>query len=254
MTDLRISTSHAACMNYLQLLVSTGYRYWTSGKMAPEKAVGFARKMAELYPIERNAAGRAYDKETGKASVQLVMFPYDLEVRYWLLATPGNGLIHEREKLTDAFELGPAAGFKPDGLPRYRLVLRKGKDRAKARWTWVFEPAHLRELRASLKQAADAGEPALEELFSRLKTIPLFAGIREQMLELRADAETTWKKQNRTPFPTSIPAKLPTMPRLTVFGELTLPVLVAQLVAKREERRRRAELEALDLLLDKAGI
>jgi hypothetical protein len=44
------------------MLVSTGYLYWTRGEMHYSNAAGFAKKIAELYPIDATTDMRSWAK------------------------------------------------------------------------------------------------------------------------------------------------------------------------------------------------
>lgn len=176
---MKIPTSKAACMSHLLMLVSTGYRHWIRGEMHYSKAAGFAKKMAELYPIDATADMRSWAKQTGRYSAFLIMFQHDKDptkVMYWLLSTRGGAPkgyvdIHARENLSDA-DIA-ALGWRD----QYELIRieRKGK---KPTWTWAMRRDYFARLDASAKQAADAGRDALNTLFGMLCHMPMFSGVR----------------------------------------------------------------------------
>ena len=247
---MKIPTSKAACMSHLLMLVSIGYRHWIRGEMHFSKAVGFAKKMAELYPIDATSDMRSWAKQTGRYSAFLVMFQHDKDptkVMYWLLATNGGAPkgyinIHVREKLSDAIIVAPA------WRDQYELVRieRKGK---KPTWTWAMRHDYFLRLEASAKQSADAGRDALNTLFAMFHHMPMFSGIRGQVIQLDATAKTTWIKQRKSssyPSPlrpegstTDNPASyLPVMPKIQVWGDLTLDRLIAKII---EDEKRKTE-------------
>lgn len=259
MSDIRIPASQAAAMDYLLLLVSTGYRYWHAGKVVPSKALAFAARMADLYPISRNAAGRAYDRSKDLASVHLVMFPGQIQdkagrrpesvIRWWLLSTPGKGLIHEREKLSDAFVTTPVFAWSDDGRPKYLMTRGVRAGRSTARWTWSFEPTYFKMLLASAKEAADAGPNDLKDLFSRLQHVPMFGGVRDQMREIDDYARKTWAKQKKSPYPQVLPSTLPTMPKIEVFKDAPSLAALVERMLERTVEADRADLAAAENLL-----
>jgi hypothetical protein len=247
---MKIPTSKAACMSHLLMLVSTGYRHWIRGEMHYSKAAGFAKKMAELYPIDATADMRSWAKQTGRYSAFLIMFQHDKDptkVMYWLLSTRGGAPkgyvdIHARENLSDADIAAP--GWRD----QYELIRieRKGK---KPTWTWAMRRDYFARLDASAKQAADAGRDALNTLFGMLCHMPMFSGVRGQVIELNATANVTWNKQRKSssyPEPlkpagstTDNPASyLPVMPKIQVWGDLTLDRLIAKMI---EDEKRKNE-------------
>jgi len=193
---------------------------------------------------------RSWAKQTGRYSAFLVMFQHDKDptkVMYWLLATNGGAPkgyinIHVREKLSDAIIVAPA------WRDQYELVRieRKGK---KPTWTWAMRHDYFLRLEASAKQSADAGRDALNTLFAMFHHMPMFSGIRGQVIQLDATAKTTWIKQRKSssyPAPlrpesstTDNPAiYLPVMPKIKVWGDLTLDRLIAKMI---EDEKRKTE-------------
>lgn len=257
---MRIPITKAACMSHLLMLVSTGYYYWISGEMHYSKASGFARKMAGLYPIDATADMRSWAKKTGRYSCMLIMFPHDKDpskIMYWLLATKGSAPkgyvdIHTREKLYEADIR--ALGWRD----QYELVqaVRKGK---KSTWTWAMRRDYFARLDASAKQAADAGRDALKTFFGMLCHMPMFSGIRGQVIELNSSAKKTWIKQRKSfsypaPLkpdgsPTDDPARhLPVMPKIQVWGDLTLDILIERMIEDEKIKNQVGADQADDII------
>jgi hypothetical protein len=247
---MKIPTSKAACMSHLLMLVSTGYRHWIRGEMHFTKAAGFAKKMAELYPIDATSDMRSWAKKTGRYSCMLIMFPHEKDptkIMYWLLATNGGAPkgyvdIHSREKLSNA--IIDALAWRD----QYELVRIERKNK-KPTWTWMMRRDHFARLDASAKQSADAGRDALNTLFGMLRHMPMFGGVRNQVIALNATAITTWNKKRKSssyPEPlkpvgstTDNPASyLPVMPKIKVWGDLTLNGLIAKMI---EDEKRKTE-------------
>ena len=85
-----------------QLITSTarGYVNHVSGVIKPEKAVDLIARFEDIYETNLNRDQRAYRKKKGKCNVRLFLHPrYTTpDFQWWLLATDGEGLFHEREK------------------------------------------------------------------------------------------------------------------------------------------------------------
>ncbi|WP_152603127.1 hypothetical protein [Methylotenera versatilis] len=247
MQSINIPTSKAAAMSYLQLLVSTGYRNWTCGVMHFSKAEAFASKMNSLYGVEATQSQRETLKKKGKAAAKLVIFPHDKDktkVMYWLLATPGSGLTHEREKLSDALKV-PLTWRDQYHLTQ---IQRDRKQGGKITWTWQMQKEYFKDQLAMSKGAADSGEQALKDYFSRIGHMPMFSGIRDQVIDLNDYGRKTWNKKRKSAYPQVLPVKLPTMPRIEVFKDLTLQDLVKQMNNVENERLLKAADQANELL------
>ncbi len=244
---MKIPTTKAACMSHLLMLVSTGYKFWTKGEMHYSKAVGFSKKLADLYPIEATADMRSWAKKTGRYSAFLIMFPHDKDptkIMFWLLATAGKAPkgfvdIHTREKLSDVV-VHPLSW-----RDQYECVRLEKVGRGSA-WTWRMHKDYFGRHPASAKYAADAGAPALKRLFGWLVHMPMFGGIRSQVLELDNVAKATWKKQRKLAYPDPLvpdddqggdaERRLPVMSKISVWGDLTLDVLVQRLAVAEQQR------------------
>ena len=256
---MKIPTTKAACLSHLLMLVSTGYRYWTKGEMHYSKAAGFAKKLSDLYPIEATADMRSWAKKTSRYSAFLVMFPHDKDptkVMFWLLATGGQAPkgfvdIHAREKLSDVL-VHPLSWR--DQYECVRLE-RPGK---KSAWTWRMQKDYFARLQASAKEAADSGAPAVKQLFGWLIHMPMFSGIRSQVLELDNVAKATWRKQRKSAYPDPLlpddgeggdaERRLPVMSKISVWGDLTLDVLVQRLAVAEQQRAAAGAAQADQLI------
>ena len=221
------------------------------------KAVGFAKKLAELYPIGATADMRSWAKKTGRYSAFLIMFPHDKDpakVMFWLLATPGKAPkgyvdIHAREKLSDAVT-NPLSW-----RDQYECVRIEKAGRGSA-WTWRMKKDYLSRLEASAKNAADSGASALKQFFGWLRHMPMFGGIRTQITDLDQVAKVTWKKQRKGEYPDPLRPEgadgesakwLPVMSKITVWGELTLQIQVDQLAVAEQQRAEAGAAEAVQL-------
>ena len=242
------------------MLVSTGYRHYIKGEVSIEKASGFAAKMAQLYPIHATADMRSWAKKTGRYSSMLIMYPKDKDlskVLYWLLATSGGAPkdyvdIHAREKLSEALLVPLSWGHQYECV-RLEKTVASGK---RVSWTWRMKTDYYARLKASAKEAADSGATATVNLLKMLSRMPLFSGVRQQLIELDEFTRAVWRKQKKAPYPDPLrPAGsdpdvpltkcLPVMSKISVWGDLTLPVLIATMQKEREERLKNAEAQAI---------
>ena len=98
-----ISTSKTAALSRVLDGVSRGYTRYIGGVTTPEKAVAVANKFHRLYGIGCTPAQRITRKGKGQANALLVLYWPEgaAQVLWLLLATPGTGLIAEREKLLE---------------------------------------------------------------------------------------------------------------------------------------------------------
>ena len=259
---MRIPTSKAACISHLLMLVSTGYRGWTRGEMHYSKAVGFAKKLADLYPIDATADMRSWAKKTGRYCAFLIMFPHDKDptkVMFWLLATDGKAPkgfvdIHAREKLSGV--LAHPLSWRD----QYECVRLEKSGRGSA-WTWRMKADYFGRLQASAKEAADSGAPALKQLFGWLTRMPLFGGVRAQLIELDNVAKAAWRQQRKSDYPDPLRPEgadgnaarwLPVMSKIAVWGDLTLDVLIQRLAVAEQQRAAAGAIEA-DRLIEGVG-
>jgi hypothetical protein len=95
---------------------------------------------------------------------------------------------------------------------------------------------------AATKEAADAGSDALKTYFQRIAKMPMFGGIRSQIVDLDEHARITWKKSRKSAYVSplkpdgalneSAAIYLPRMPKITVWGDFTLAILVDKMNEK----------------------
>lgn len=244
---LKIPSSKAATMSYLQMLVSTGYRHWVRGEMHFSKADAFSNRLSKLYNLDATQSQRATLKAKGIATARLVMYAHDhdkTKIQFWLLATPGKGLIHEREPLSDALTT-PLTWRDQYHLTK---IQRESKNGGKITWSWVMQNQYFKDQLSMTKSAADSGAAALEKYFSRISHMPMFSGIRDQVKLLDDYGRKTWHKQRKSEYPQVLPVKLPSMPKIEVFKNLTLPDLVKQISESESERIENASIQAAEIL------
>ncbi|MCP5278472.1 MAG: hypothetical protein H6935_08930 [Thiobacillus sp.] len=196
---VKIPISKRAAMRILLETVQRGSRYWIAGSVSPDKALGFAAKMAKRYHADATQAQRAYAKSQDKANTTLLMYPEHAgSILWWLLATPGKGDVHEQEQLLDAhhkrtpltwetqYELVHAQRPRPQGGGRH--------------WTWRLADQRYAELDAAMRElAASPGHARarhddLDGLVQALMRMPGFHGMRMQVLELLRVGKEAWSR------------------------------------------------------------
>jgi len=251
-TEMALAGSKAGAMSYLQLLTGVGYSFWNRGIVRHEKALGFAQKMADLYPIDLGETQRSRNKARRIANVKLVMFA-DMKVPgelvWYLLATPGKGLIHEREKMK-AVDDHPLLWLDQYQVERRaRTEVAGTKRRKKTRWTWVLQPGYRLALKDTIKGycATDEARKALYLLFEKLRHMPLFSGIRDELVELDRYGAETWRKTRKEPYPGHL-GELPYITRVPIFEGLTLGALVEAMHREAAEKKATAEAMAAAVL------
>ena len=218
--ELRIPRSQTALMQLLQLHTINGYRWWCAGEIAPTKAAAFAAKFGARYPVLRNERGRAYDRKKGLAACQLIFSPLPSgKFAWWLLSTEGRGGLAD-PKAPDAHvarHAMAAAGHITFGdyvlhyatkLERRKLVDAKtGKtvtfNKDISTWTWKIADSAYNEIKASLERAANGLQYGSEQegnlsgvcgILACQRSRPLFAGVRNQVVELHRYAATVWDR------------------------------------------------------------
>lgn len=211
---VKIPVSKRAAMRIMLETVQRGSIYWAAGQVAPEKALKFAYKMAELYHTDANQAQRAYAKSKGRANSTLLMYPADeTTLNWWLLVTAGEGLVHTREKLLDARDKRQHLRW----LEQYELVHQQhGKSQGGGRhWTWQLTAQRYAELEASVQQLAASHGHAherhddLDTLVQALMRLPGFHGVRQQVMGLYKTGREIWARTHAAsacyPWPEKVP-------------------------------------------------
>lgn len=177
-----ISHSKSAAMSRVIDLVGKGYLHATAGECPIERLPRMVAKFHALYGIGLTPAQVFYRKQQGMANAKLVVFlpPENsarLPAKWLLLATPGQGLIHEVESLCSVLE---KPGLEWLGYELVRLTKPGGMT-----WTWRRPKLAMAEcyaeLNAYLKQRATG---KIAQCLARIANQPGFAGVRRQSFAL----------------------------------------------------------------------
>lgn len=136
--DPEIARYQTAAMQRLLDGVVHGYGHHADGLVTAAKAPALADKFDRLYGVGATRNQRAYRKTKGQANTLLFLHPERASphFRCWLLATEGDGLIHERERLADA-RLSDQRLCWGD---RFELIHLPRQGRG-VRWTWRMTDA-----------------------------------------------------------------------------------------------------------------
>lgn len=248
----RVPLNRAALMCQIQHLVGLGYWYWHSGSVHVDKAIGLLDKFCTLYPIQASASTRATNRRKGVANVDLLWARSETDrdhLVWYLLATKGREYpgeasfrdpIYQRERMKDSRNIPVAWG--QHYLLHQRLLAdgadpnqRQNKRAARMRWTWSMTPKTLAGWREQVVQAAVQGDFQYQATFSHLIASPMFGGIRLDLRQLERWGHDAWRKNHsKREYRSPLPTPLPFMPRIRVYGELTLSVLAEQVRKDRD--------------------
>jgi hypothetical protein len=188
-----IATSKTAALSRVLDGVSRGYTHYISGTTAPDKAIAVANKFHRLYGIGCTPAQRITRKAKGLANALLVLYrpAGAAQVDWLLLATPGTGLIAEREKLLEV-----------TGKPRLRWLeyeLTRYGARGVTRWTWRRPKGEMADRYVRLGEhlkRRDIG--AVADIVAAIARQPGFHGVREQSWAL---CQFAWQHGYRAELP-----------------------------------------------------
>lgn len=202
-----VLTHKTDLMRRLQHLVSHGYTGWIAGDITPAKVEGFALKCADRYHTQRNDNQRYRAKKRQEANAHLVMWQdqktKNAPVLWWLLATPGTGLVHELEKLADVRK-------QRITLTGYELVMtnrkRREKDspdkKLKPGWTWRMEQETFDGWKERVKDVVRHNQDGqIRQALYSLGGVPGFRECRAQAYLLLRMMKNDWKRTQAGDFP-----------------------------------------------------
>lgn len=232
---VKIPNSKRAAMRILLETVQRGSRYWLTGTVAPEKAMGFAKKLAQRYRADATQAQRAYAKSKGLANTRLLMYPEDNSIlRWWLLVTPGKGMVHDQERLLDAHQTRSRLmwGTQYELVHAQRPQIQGGG----RHWTWQMTASRYAALEASMQALAAASgrtpqrQDDLDALVQALMRMPGYQGVRQQVMTLLWMGKQTWSRTHPSDviytWPDSVPYLDKSFPCYHVPDPMRLDVLV----------------------------
>ena len=215
---IRIPRHLTALMQHMQRLVTAGHHFWTTDRIPVGKLPGFINKWQPGFRLRADAPARAYRRRTGKASVHLCIHPDALAAdkpvaEWWMLSTAREGGVAGDYSAAGQGARLSHAGWTP-ALPGTELLEqpktfrdKRGKVKTVTTWTWRLAPSRYREWEALLVERAKAHDRAgIEQLFDCLRAMPMFAGVRSQVIRLAQETNKMLGKVGGAPF------ELPTLP------------------------------------------
>jgi hypothetical protein len=234
---IRVPRNQTALMQLLQRQVSSGHYYWCADTIPKHKLTGFIDKWSG-YALRSDAPARAYRKQTKRASVHLCLnpagfgqlknadidgqinskevevtrFPTESPVGWWLLSTAGKaGLIDGLPTPSKVFDCRTDAGrlrFKDYELVLQTKVVKSGgKSKQLITWTWRLTSQRYKAWEALLIERAKVRDLAgVVKAIDCLRAMPMFAGIRMQVIKLIAEANRMLIKMKLEPI------EVPTLP------------------------------------------
>lgn len=221
---IRIPRNQTALMQHLQRLAMTGHYYWSADHIHKDKLSGLIAKWEPIYRLRGDAQARAYRKRTGKASVHLAIHPEfldpgQLDVCWWMVSTAGKDGLHGSAPLP-----GPVRDARTQEgrlvCGDYELLQqpksftdKTGKRKTMTTWTWRITPLRYREWEALLiERAKQRDRPGVEDALACLRTMPMFAGIRMQVIRLLTETNRMLAKVG------GMPVELPRLPVMRMIG------------------------------------
>lgn len=190
---------------------SHGYTYWTAGEIAPAKAEALALKLADRYGTGRTETQRYRAKGRGEANTMLLMLhdPKDRDspVYWWLMTTPGTGLVHELEELADIRrKRANLTGYELLVLSRKRREKDKPDKASKPTWTWVMTQETFDGWKSRIQTAVrQDNEKLIQQMLHSLGKVPGFRGVRVQAYLLYRIARADWKRARKGELPYPAP-------------------------------------------------
>jgi len=223
MKTLQLPRSRTAGMQLLQHFATCGHVYWVAGTISRQKLASFAPKIAANFPILRDAPGRAYDRKRRHASVHFVVIPLDGETAYWALVSTGG-----KRGLADpqAPDIGLVRDMRLKGqfldFLHYELLYQEKRlpKVTGSTWTWRISPKRYLELEAQMVQVVrERSFAVVSDLVAINNSMPMFSGIRGQLLKLNAQARKIVRKRDHIGIETP---RLPYLRRQRIYDDTSL--------------------------------
>lgn len=180
-------------------LVSRAYTHWTAGQIDAKKLAAFTLKLTDRYHIDATTMQRYRAKQKGQANSELVLLQgEDNRIHWWLLATPGEGLVQQMETLADATDKKTRITMPGQD---YELVMtpRKG---LRASWTWRMTQATEHAWGERFKTAIrHKNDQAIRQALDSLRRVPGFREARAQAFAIEAAAKGEWQRSGKGEWP-----------------------------------------------------
>jgi len=193
---MKIFTHKTDAMRQILNMVSRGYSRYTTGEVQITKAEALYLKFSDRYGIAMTAQQKWRAKERGEANAHFVAWIEDETIHWWLLATNGQGVINDLEKLQDASDKKTRIE-----ITGYELV-KTPREGAKAQWSWRMTTQTYQDWESRLKAAVrHFSDDGMRQAIYSLKRVPAFAESRRQAFTLAKLAKEDWKRIKRDEWP-----------------------------------------------------
>lgn len=197
-----------AVMQRLQQAAAHGYDRYVSGECRNERIQALADKFSTQYSVDANRGQRCWAQKNGRANAMLFLYPKreSTDWLWWLLVSPGEGVVVERERL----QAVTGQRTRLSWLLDYEMTLHMRAGRSSPSVTWrmkrrLYDSWHTRIRSAIRTRSTDV--PAKQALVSLYRS-PGFAGIRAQVWRLSQLFRREWirtRKSTKTMPPTRVP-------------------------------------------------
>ena len=192
-------------MQRIQHAVTQGYVFYLKGEISTKKIESFADKMNTKYHVGLNKNQKYYRKQNEKANATLFLYPKKNSdgFYWWLLATKGNGLIHDEEKLLPVFGKHQRLSWDND----YKLAFFSAEGKKTAvTWRMTRQCYQSWIIRIKLIIRKKGSSDEVRQALWSLKKVPGFSGLREQVKRLYKLFIVEWKRSRKHS------EKVPTIP------------------------------------------
>jgi len=185
-------------MRQMIRLVSHGYHFWVSGSVPVSKSESMILKFDDRYSVTATSQQRYRRKKRGEANARLLLWPAPDgdELLWWLLATDGEGLIHQMENLSD----GTKRRSRIE-ITGYEL-LRTPRVGDQPTWTWQMSAENYGAWQSRLSNAIrNRRYEAISQAIHTLRRTPGFSESRRQAFSLERYAIEEWRRSQSGEWP-----------------------------------------------------
>lgn len=229
LASIKVPKSLTSALQLIQLYTQSGHFFWTSGVVERSKLAKLVQKFA-VFRIDRDAPGRIYDKSKKLASVHFVVLDSPTDLLKWVLvSTVGKGGMNDPEALNVGVVKDTRLTNQHLQFGNYELlhieknvtVTRNVKTKAgeilkdrratirSTTWTWrITRERFLAHQALIVSCAKHKNTRELEIEIAALSMMPMFSGVRSQVLKLHEEARKVCVKFVCT---------LPVLPRLPIL-------------------------------------
>jgi len=175
--DPPIQRYKTVLMQRIQKSLSSGYYYHFSGRISYRKAESLAAKFAEKYKVHVGQTQRYRNKQSGKASAYLYLFPIPESTDFWwiVMLTEGEHPARTSESLSDARHKRCRIRLWDNSYQ----AIRRPRDDGKSAWTWEMTKTHYESWKSRLKSAIqNKNTQKISETLNSLGRVPGYAGLR----------------------------------------------------------------------------